>query len=97
MQYIVGNRIFETYDEAYQYCILCDYDPSIMIEEEKKSESVLYWYQYLYRGFSPFCQPDGYVKVKESIGKWGIIAYNRPLTKKELNEYELVEYKGEII
>lgn len=53
----------------------------------------LYWYEYRFRGFSPFCQPKGHIQVDETKGKFGIIAYNRPLTKNELAEYELREWK----
>jgi hypothetical protein len=52
----------------------------------------IYWYAYRLRGFSPFCQPKGHIDHNDSIGKHGIIAYNRPLTASELEEYELVPY-----
>ncbi|MGG3987480.1 Rho termination factor N-terminal domain-containing protein [Bacillus smithii] len=52
----------------------------------------LYWYQYRLRGLSPGCQPDDFIKVDHSKGRFGIIAYNRPLTQKELNEYELLPF-----
>jgi len=53
-----------------------------------------YWYEFTLRGFSPFCQPKGHLDIKNGIGKYGIIAYNRPLTKSELDEYELKAYKA---
>lgn len=53
----------------------------------------LFWYEYRLRGFSPFCQPKGHITVDETKGKFGIIAYNRPLTADELLEYELREWK----
>lgn len=56
----------------------------------------LYWYAYRFRGFSPFCQPKGFIKHIDHIGRYGIIGYNRPLTEKEINEYELIPYNGDI-
>lgn len=56
------------------------------------NENKLYWYAYRLRGFSPFCQPKGHIKVIHDIGRHGIIAYDRELTESELNEYELVPY-----
>lgn len=35
------------------------------------------------------CQPNGFVKLDDRKGKWGIVAYERPLTEKELNDYEM--------
>lgn len=61
-------------------------------ETTKKESSNLYWYEYKLRGFSPFCQPKGHIQHDESKGRWGIIAYNRELTKEELNEYDLKLY-----
>ena len=58
-------------------------------------EQKLYWYEYKYRGFSPFCQPKGHIKVDNSKGKFGIIAYNRPLTEKELYDFELRPYNNQ--
>jgi hypothetical protein len=54
----------------------------------------LFWYAYRLRGFSPFCQPKGHIEVNENIGRHGIIAYDRQLTNEELDEYELIPYKG---
>jgi hypothetical protein len=49
----------------------------------------IYWYEYKLRGFSPFCQPKGFINHDESKGRWGLIAYDRPLTDAELDEYDL--------
>lgn len=49
----------------------------------------LHWYEYRLRGFSPGCQPTGWVDVDHNRGKWGAIAYNRELTDKEIDAYEL--------
>ena len=54
----------------------------------------IYWYEYLYRGFSPGCQPKGHIEVDHSKGKFGIIAYDRELTDKEIQNYELKPYKN---
>lgn len=53
---------------------------------------MIYIYGMLHRGFSPGCQPkDGFVERRDddSGEYWDILVYNRPLTKKELNSYEL--------
>ncbi len=55
----------------------------------------LYWYEYRFRGFSPMCQPFGHVEVDHNKGKFGIIAYNRPLTENELSDYELKVWEEE--
>lgn len=62
-------------------------------ETIKKESGNLYWYEYKLRGFSPFCQPKGHIQHDESKGRWGIIAYNRELTKEELYEYDLIPFK----
>ena len=43
------------------------------------------------RGFSPGCQPKGVMRREDDpTGKyWGIIIYDRELTRKELVDYEL--------
>ena len=42
------------------------------------------------RGFSPGCQPkDGFVRREDSERYWDVIVYNRELTEKETEQYEL--------
>lgn len=48
-----------------------------------------YWYKYRLRGFSLGCQPKDFVEVDHEHGKWGAVAYNRPLTDKEISDHEL--------
>jgi hypothetical protein len=55
-------------------------------------ENTIHWYAYRLRGFSPFCQPKGHIEHDSTIGRHGIIAYNRQLTENELEEYELLPY-----
>lgn len=62
----------------------------------QKQTNNLYWYEYRLRGFSLGCQPSGFVDRNENIGRHGIIAYDRPLTQKEIDDYELNPYTGEI-
>lgn len=52
-----------------------------------------YRYGMKFRGFSPMCQPKGVVRREDdNTGKYyDIIVYNRPLTNKEINDYELEE------
>ena len=103
--YIVGNRNFRTYEEAMKYCDLCDFDFHEMIEvkeikDEKEiqkpeaKEGEIYWYEYKLRGFSLGCQPKGFVDRDESKGKWGIIAYDRKLSRSEMDDYDLREWRA---
>lgn len=48
-----------------------------------------YWYEMTKRPVSIGCQPRGFVDINDNHGKWGIVAYNRELTQKELDEYEM--------
>jgi hypothetical protein len=64
----------------------------IEVKEDKEEETEtnnLYWYEYRLRGFSLGCQPRGHVEVNHSVGRFGAIAYDRPLTETEINDYEL--------
>jgi vacuolar-type H+-ATPase subunit I/STV1 len=60
--------------------------------KQQTNTNTIYWYEYRLRGFSPFCQPKGHIDHIESIGRHGIIAYDRQLTTNELDEYELIPY-----
>ena len=55
--------------------------------------SKLYWYEYLYRGFSLGCQPKDFVANDADYGRFGAIAYDRELTKEEQDRYELEPIK----
>jgi len=64
------------------------------LDEKKESEQVnrsksYHWYEYRFRGFSPGCQPKGYIAVKHNHGQFGAIAYKEPLTEKQIADYEL--------
>lgn len=52
-------------------------------------QKIKYWYEYRLRGLSLGCQPKGFVDSDEDWGKFGAIAYDRPLTEQELVDYEL--------
>lgn len=54
----------------------------------------LFWYEYLFRGFSIGCQPKGFIGRKDEYGRFGAIAYDRALTDKELSDYELKPIQG---
>lgn len=100
--YIVGNRNFNTYEEAMKYCELCDFDFRDMIQvkeiqEEQKEiqeqkENKIYWYEFRLRGFSLGCQPNGWIDRNENMGRWGIIAYDRELSVSECYEYDLSKW-----
>lgn len=57
--------------------------------------------EYLYgmrlRGYSPGCQPmDGLLRVAPGGGQYhDLLIYDRPLTEKELKDYEL-DYRNEV-
>ena len=55
-------------------------------------EKGIFWYELLFRGISPGCQPKEFIDVDHTKGKYGIVAYNRKLTNEELKEYEMREY-----
>lgn len=61
--------------------------------ETTEKDNNLFWYAYRLRGFSIGCQPSNHITWNDSIGKHGIVAYDRPLTKEELSSYELEPYK----
>lgn len=95
--YIVGNRNFNTYEEAMKYCDLCDFDIHEMIEvkeikEAEATENKIYWYEFWLRGFSLGCQPKGHIEVNHNKGRWGIIAYDRKLSNEECENYDLKEW-----
>ena len=55
-----------------------------------------YKYGMRLRGFSPMCQPkEGFIRREDDMtGKYyDIIVYNRQLTEKEINDYELDNIK----
>lgn len=56
----------------------------------------LYAYGMRLRGFSPGCQPmQGLVRRVDSSGKhFCILIYDRPLTEKEMRDYELDAIKA---
>lgn len=63
-------------------------------QQSNNKDNNLFWYAYRLRGFSPFCQPKGHIKQDSTIGRHGIIAYDRQLTEYELEEYELIPYNN---
>lgn len=48
-------------------------------------------YTYKTRGFSIGCQPKDFIKFEEGEYKFETIYYDRELTKKEIEEYELID------
>jgi hypothetical protein len=51
------------------------------------------WYELRLRGISLGCQPKDFVEVDHTKGRWGIVAYDRELTKEELDIYEMDPYE----
>lgn len=100
--YTVARRSFPSYQSAYNYCISNDFDPNTMIQTnepqtEPTNNNNVYWYEYRLRGFSLGCQPPNHIEVNHNIGRFGAIAYNRPLTDKEIYQYELKPYKTKAV
>lgn len=48
-----------------------------------------YWYEFKLRGLSLGAQPKDFVDANANHGRHGAVAYNRQLTDKEIEEYEL--------
>jgi len=55
----------------------------------------LYWYEMCKRPVSIGCQPKGFVEFDDEKGKHGIIAYDKVLTDKELNVFEMKKWNME--
>ena len=56
-----------------------------------------YYYGMRLRGFSPGCQPmEGLIERQDdNAGKyWDILVYDRELTEKEIEDYELERIEG---
>jgi len=60
--------------------------------DQYKNKNSLYWYELKFRSPSPGCQPNDFIEIDNQKGKWGIVGYDRELSKKELNEYEMKKY-----
>ena len=51
----------------------------------------MFKYTYRTRGFSIGCQPKDVIKFEQEEHKFETIYYDRELTKKEIEEYELID------
>ena len=60
--------------------------------EQWKNKNSLHWYELKFRSPSPGCQPKDFIEIDNNKGKWGIVGYNRELSKKELSDYEMKIY-----
>lgn len=61
---------------------------------EVEFEKRLHWYEMKARPVSIGCQPDGFIEFDDDQGSNGIVAYDRPLTDKELDEFEMSAWQG---
>jgi len=52
----------------------------------------LYWYEMCKRPVSLGCQPKGFIEFDDEKGERGIVGYDRELTNKELNDFEMKEW-----
>ncbi|TFJ91535.1 LPD25 domain-containing protein [Lentibacillus salicampi] len=60
-------------------------------QTQNKYDDGLYWYEMCNRPVSLGCQPKGFLEFDDDKGKHGIVAYDRKLTEKELNDFEMKE------
>ena len=65
-------------------------------ELEIKETNTLYWYEMLHRPVDMGCQPKGFVETKDDQGRFGLVAYSRPLTEKELDQYEMRKWSQNV-
>ncbi|ASK61349.1 hypothetical protein CFK37_03755 [Virgibacillus phasianinus] len=78
-------------------------EPDLVKERENEHTQVsmnnysdgLYWYEMQHRPVSLGCQPSGFSDFDDDKGKYGIVAYDRGLTDKELNDFELKKWDVE--
>ena len=49
----------------------------------------LHWYALKLRGISPGCQPSGFVEKDFMHGKFGAVAYEKPLSEEDVEAYDL--------
>src|SRR5699024_10481750 len=62
------------------------------VQAQKNYDDGLYWYEMRQRPVSLGCQPKEFVEFDDDEGKHGIVAYNRELTDKELNDFDMKEW-----
>jgi len=53
-----------------------------------------FWYEMMLRPVGIGCQPSGFVEFDEEQGTWGIVAYDRQLSDKELNDYDMRKWNS---
>lgn len=78
--------------EQIQEAISAGYPVKVIINGETYDYTPVYKYGMKYRGFSIGCQPmNGLIESQEDKSGYyfNILLYNRPLTEKELENYEL--------
>src|SRR5699024_3238076 len=61
-------------------------------QRQNNYDDGLYWYEMRQRPVSLGCQPKGFVEFDDDKGKYGIVAYDRVLTDKELHDCEMKEW-----
>lgn len=65
-------------------------EPTIFDQVEEEEVKNVYTYVYRLRGFSLGCQPKGFISHNDKEGRHGSVSYDRALTKKEMDDYELI-------
>lgn len=61
---------------------------------EQQALPTLHWYE-MQHPIAPGAQPKGFVEWDEEKGKYGLVAYERPLTEQELKEFDMKEWQVE--
>lgn len=58
-------------------------------------DKTLHWYEMTSRPISPGAQPDGFIEWDEEKGKYGVVAYEKALTEKEMAMFQMKEWNEE--
>lgn len=85
-----------SHNNDYQKKLADDVKESQSTYNEKKHVlNNLYWYEMTAHPISPGAQPDGFMEWDEDKGKYGVVAYEKALTEKEMTMFQMKEWNEE--
>lgn len=85
-----------SHNNDYQKKLADDVKESQSTYNEKKHVlNNLYWYEMTAHSISPGAQPDGFMEWDEDKGKYGVVAYEKALTEKEMTMFQMKEWNEE--
>lgn len=85
-----------SHNNDYQKKLADDVKESQSTYNEKKHVlNSLYWYEMTAHPISPGAQPDGFMEWDEDKGKYGVVAYEKALTEKEMTMFQMKEWNEE--